>query len=225
MNKYIHIGYPKNFSTSLQRDYFSKHPSIFHLGIGVDSNIGYQDSIIDKTCEVYLKTCKYYKYESVKKNIISHFENLFKTANLNNKITGISFEHFSFSFSYDSISTHQKAERLSKIFGNNTKIIMIVRNQFDLIKSLYKEYVRIGFFGDFYSFIELIYKYQDRNFVYDFRFDYVFNTYAEFFGEEKTLYVTFTDQSKPNFNPRKNQLKFGNVVDGKVIIFDEISDG
>ena len=44
------------------------------------------------------------------------------------------------------------------------------------------------------------------------------------FGEESTYYVTFIDQSKPNFRPRESRLKFNEIVKGKVIVFDEIAD-
>ena len=44
------------------------------------------------------------------------------------------------------------------------------------------------------------------------------------FGEDKTYYVTFTDQSKPNFSPRKSKLEFNEIVEGKIIVFDEITD-
>ncbi|MBN1157306.1 hypothetical protein JXA85_06805 [Candidatus Woesearchaeota archaeon] len=46
----------------------------------------------------------------------------------------------------------------------------------------------------------------------------------QLFGEENTHYVTFIDQSKPHFSPRKSRLTFGEIVKNKVIIFDEISD-
>ena len=44
----------------------------------------------------------------------------------------------------------------------------------------------------------------------------------QYFGEENTYYVTFIDQSKPHFTPRKSKLKLNEVVIGKVIVFDEI---
>ena len=44
----------------------------------------------------------------------------------------------------------------------------------------------------------------------------------QYFGEENTYYVTFIDQSKPNFTPRKSKLKLNELVEGKVIVFDEI---
>lgn len=44
----------------------------------------------------------------------------------------------------------------------------------------------------------------------------------EYFRDENTYYVTFIDQSKPNFKPRKSRLKFNEMVKDKIIIFDEI---
>ena len=32
--KYIHIGYPKAGSTTLQNDFFSQHSQLYHLGFG-----------------------------------------------------------------------------------------------------------------------------------------------------------------------------------------------
>ena len=46
----------------------------------------------------------------------------------------------------------------------------------------------------------------------------------EYFGEDYTFYVTFIDQSKPNFIPRKSKLKFGEITKDKVIVFDELSE-
>ncbi|WP_432409975.1 hypothetical protein [Rasiella sp. SM2506] len=193
MTKYIHIGFPKNFSTSLQRDYFSKHPEIYHLGIGLDSNLGYRDAMVEKTLEVYLKTCKEYKYLEEKGKITAHFQNIFNSEKNTQRAIGISAEHLSFSFSYDSLSAPEKARRLFEIFGKETKIIMIVRNQFDLIKSLYRESVRVGFAGDFNSYFKLIYKYQDRNFIYDFRYDLMFETYTKLFGSENVAVFFFEE--------------------------------
>lgn len=44
------------------------------------------------------------------------------------------------------------------------------------------------------------------------------------FEEENTYYVTFIDQSKPNFKPRESRLKFDEIVKDKIIVFDEIAD-
>ncbi len=193
MVKYIHIGFPKNFSTSLQRDYFSVHPEIYHLGIGLGHNLGYKDSIVEKAFEVYLKTAKHYFYKEKEDHLIQHFSSLWNIKHDKCKAIGVSSEHLSFAFSYDGISAQEKAERLLKLFGAETKIIMIVRNQVDLIKSLYRECVRVGFIGDFKLFIDLLYKYQDRNFVYDFRYDLIYKTYTSLFGSENVGVFFFED--------------------------------
>lgn len=46
----------------------------------------------------------------------------------------------------------------------------------------------------------------------------------EYFGEKDTYYITFTNQSKPGFKPRKNRLEFNELVKNKIIVFDEITD-
>lgn len=43
-----------------------------------------------------------------------------------------------------------------------------------------------------------------------------------FFGEKDTYYITFVDQSKPSFIPRKTRLRFNEITQNQVIIFDEI---
>ncbi|MBI2151979.1 hypothetical protein HYU21_04595 [Candidatus Woesearchaeota archaeon] len=45
-----------------------------------------------------------------------------------------------------------------------------------------------------------------------------------FFGEDNTYYLTFVDQRKNNFTPRKSRLKFNELVKEKIVVFDEIDD-
>lgn len=193
-NKYIHIGFPKNFSTSLQRSYFSIHPELNHLGIGLNNNnLGYLDTTIEKALELYLKTAKDYKYKEVEPVLKKHFLECFNKAKSIDKKTGISAEHLSFSFSYDSISSQQKAERIYDLFGKGTAIIIIIRNQFDLIKSLYRESIRVGYAGSFKEYLYLFFKYQDRNYYYDIAYSNIINTYAKLFGED-AVHVLFFEK-------------------------------
>ena len=205
ITKYIHIGYPKNFSTSLQRDYFSKHPELFHLGIGIDSNLGYKDTLFEKTFEVYLKSCKEFKYNEVKDDIKTHFLSMFNKVENSYKAIGVSSEHLSFAFTHDGLSASEKCKRLFDIFGEDSKIIMVIRNQMDLIKSLFKESVRVGFSGDFEAYLNSLYKYQDRNFVYDFRYDLMYGLYAKYFGKENIKVLFFEDYRKNNNIELDNQ--------------------
>lgn len=50
------------------------------------------------------------------------------------------------------------------------------------------------------------------------------DTLINYLGTNKTIYCSFTDQSKPNFQPRKNGLIFGQLVENKTIILDELTD-
>ena len=191
MIKYIHIGFPKNFSTSLQRDYFSKHPNIYHLGVGCkDNNLGYVDGNISIALELYLRFAKDSVYQNQKNQIKEHFKYHFQQAKEKKdiKAVGISNEHMSFNFTPDGIDTSQKAYRLAEIFGKNTIIIMIIRNQMDLVRSLYRECLRIGYPYDYFRYIEYLYKFHERNFASDFFFDVTFDLYGKLFGK-KNIYL------------------------------------
>jgi hypothetical protein len=197
IRKFVHIGYPKNFSTSLQYDFFAKHPELFHLGIG--PQLAYSDPLTDATFEVYLKSAKGFKYDEVEKKLVDHFAKLIERAEKEGKkALTISSEHLSFSFSNDAIGFEEKMARLAKLVGNDLHIVAIVRNQFDLIKSLYRESVRVGFPGDFASYIYLLYKYQDRNYCYDLRYDLVYNVLCKYFKPENIHFLVFENMRQPD---------------------------
>lgn len=183
--KYIHIGYPKCFSTSLQRTFFPKHPSLIHLGTGTsDNNIGYLDKEIEHSLEVYLKYAKRPFYLTKREKIISCYERWFeRLQESSDKLAvGISSEHLCFSFTSDSLSFMEKADRLHDIFQGNTKIIILLRNQKDLIQSLYKESIRVGYFKTYSEYLDDLYKFQERNFFYDLCYDKVVSYYQDLFG-------------------------------------------
>ncbi len=203
MVKYVHIGYPKNFSTSLQRSFFSINPEIYHLGIGSGSNIGYRDSFLSSIFEVYLKTSKGFKYSEVKKRIKDHIDWHYSQAiDSKAKAFGVSSEHFSFSFTYDCLDFETKFERLIELFGEDIEVISIIREQLSLIKSLYKESVRVGFPGSFNDFLSSFYKFQDRNYYYDLRYDFVYSKLVEYVSKQKVNFLFFENYRDPS-----NQLK------------------
>lgn len=181
---------PKNLSTTIQRDFFDKHPEIMHLGVGVGSNVDYINPKIGAICENHLQYSKRAAYAPVKDSIKKTFADMFVEFdhNVNKKACGISLELLSFTFTPDQIEIEEKAERVHQIFGDNTKVIIIIREQFKLIESLYKEAVRIGYSGTFSDYLEFIYLLRDRNFILDFRYDYLFSLYSNYFGASN-IYV------------------------------------
>lgn len=194
MRKFIHIGYPKNLSTSLQRGFFSVHPKIAYLGIGVGSNIGYADNVVSSFFEHYVKYCVRARYKDQRDYIKKHFDNLFINAEKDGlDIVGASSEHLSFAFTADGIDTHEKAERVADVFGTETQILVILRNQCDLLRSLYQEGVRVGYPGTFYEYVDYLFKFQDRNFISDLEYDEVISLYADFFGLENVHCFFYED--------------------------------
>lgn len=213
MNEFIHIGYPKNFSTTLQRDFFSKHEKIFYLGIGLETSLGYKTPIIEKAFELYLKSAKYFKYCEFEEKLIQDLKRLREQAKTEGaSCMVVSSEHLSFAFTHDSIDIREKFKRLKRVF-NSPKIILIIRNQFDLIKSLYKESIRVGLKLSFEEYLYTIYKYQDRNFIYDFRYDLVIQQIEEIFGYGMFELVFFENYKDENGLISKNDTKINLIED------------
>jgi hypothetical protein len=211
--KYIHIGMPKNLSTTIQRDFFDKHPEIMHLGVGVGSNIDYINPMIGAACENHLQYSKRAAYLPVKEDIKKSFRDVFVEfqTNPSKKACGISLELLSFTFTPDQIEIEEKVSRVHEMFGDgDVKIIIIVREQFKLIESLYKEAVKVGYYGAFSDYLDFIYLLRDRNFILDFRYDYLFSLYSSYFGGSNIHVVPIeTVRSKSGeliYSDRKNLL-------------------
>ncbi len=184
MTRYIHIGYPKNLSTTLQRDFFSQHPLIHHLGVGVGSNIDYASDELNLVMEnyvLYATDRKYRQVEAFSKKVLTEALNVQVEGK---QAVGISGELLSFKFSPDHVDSETKARRLAELFDGDAKIIMLIRNQRDLLRSLYREVIKIGYGESFQDFIEYVVYYQDRNFAFDFDYASTVELYRNLFGSE-----------------------------------------
>lgn len=218
MKKVVHIGYPKNFSTSLQRNFFSLHPDVFHLGIGLEDNLGYFDDVVDTIFELYLKTSKNFLFEREFPRLKVHIEKLIQQAeNSSKKVLSVSSEHLSFSFTFDSIDFNEKLNRLKALFGEDLSFIMIIRNQFEVFKSLYRESVRVGYIGSFAEYIYSVYKYQDRSYYFDFSYDLVFKAIEKEFGKDSCSVFLFEDY-------RNEKSKSMIMSESKVKLINDLCD-
>lgn len=194
MKTFIHIGFPKNFSTSLQTQYFSKHPQLLHLGSGIEKNYGCLTDEIELLLEVYLKTANTYVFEKDKahlKNSLS--ETIQNNINSNHRAVTISSEHLSFSYTNDCLDLETKMERLSFFFDGEVEFIAIIRNQWDLLKSNWKEYVRTGYPENFNYFLNSVYKYQHNNFYHDFNYLRTLHVLKNYFPEAKVWFLPFEE--------------------------------
>ena len=194
MKNFIHIGYPKNLSTSLQRTFFSKHPDISYLGIGSGGDISYSDDIVDAFFEHDVKYCRRGEYEKKKSKIIDHFAQIQEQAEQKDyKAFGASSEHLCISVTSDSIETEEKAARLAEVFGAEANILVFIRNQAGLIKSLYRESIRTGYAGTFDEFVRYLYLFKERNFIPDLDYSTVLDIYSDWFGRDNIKIFVFED--------------------------------
>jgi len=147
---FIHIGYPKAASTTLQKQLFEKHPAILNLGVFPTGNIGndtinYSDSNIfinDKELQrlhYNISMLDDFQYDQLNmKNLYNSIYQKYVQDLKPKRVTIISNERFvSVNFSHNDIGA--KAKRLSNLFPE-ARIIIVIRNQIDLLISQYRDH-------------------------------------------------------------------------------------
>ncbi len=128
MNKIcLHIGFHKTATTFFQKNIFMRHSDIKYWGKPWKSSIS--DNLF------------YYIFNNKKKILFE--ENINKLLNLNNKKLNLfSEERLSSNYYYQNKDIESGMKRIKKIFKKNNsklKILVLVRNQVDLIISRYAE--------------------------------------------------------------------------------------
>ncbi|MEJ2166190.1 MAG: hypothetical protein P8X90_11715, partial [Desulfobacterales bacterium] len=216
INRYIHIGFPKALSTALQRNFFDAHPNIYHLGVGCGGNLDYIDPDVELAVEDYLLFCKDLRYREKQVFIANIFQRFFSAAESDphSNAVGISNESLSFGYIPGHIDVTVKARRLLSIFGGKTSIIMIIRNQPALLRSLYRESIRNGYWGSFNDFMKYVYFFQDRGFLYDFLYDRQYELYSSLFGS-KNVHVFQLEEFLTSGRLKVNE-------EGKIELFNRL---
>lgn len=218
MIKYIHIGYPKTLTTSLQTSFFSKHSQLLHLGVGCGSAIDFIDDDINIALENYILYAKEIPYLEYEDKIKNAFDKWFKYAEKEQyRAVGISFEWLSFNMTPYQNDIVVIAERLKRIFGKETKIIALLRNQSDFLKSLYGQFVKEGLSLSFNDFIDFSYTFKDNNFLYSLFYDRTFTLYAHLFDEKNIHFI-------PIETIRDSKTKQLIKEDNKIVLLQKISD-
>ena len=188
MDLYIHIGYPKTGTTTLQEELFAKHDDIFYLNQYISSDL-FRDVFYAR--ENYVKR-QIYNYKNVFRNI-DILEG--KTVVLSSESFtsyGMFFQHHPQPMMF-TVDPNTMARKLSLIFKetkifDNIYVFGSIRRQDDMIKSMYAQ-VYNRFFKkhkqtkDFRSFLQYAIE-NDDNFILDtLQYNYVFDEYERLFGE------------------------------------------
>ena len=139
------MGYPKSFSTSLQRNIFSHHPEIKYAGICCNSNfLDYGNDSIEILFESILKYANYHYYQNFIKN---HKKNILSFIEKSDLPVVFSSEHLSMNFSLQGLDSKTKYMRINEIFSDyRINILLIKRSPVKFIRSIYSEY--LDFIGD-----------------------------------------------------------------------------
>lgn len=187
--RYVHIGGPKCASTSLQCSFFPEHRQLYHVGNGhAGRNNRYIDDDVTTASEVDFRYKKKFLYdgEKTKKAFETHFLKAEEDEQV--KAVGYSSEFMCFTLANE-VDTVEKARRIREVFGDNTTIIFVFREQISLLRSFYTEMVKGGYYGDIKHWFEYSYLYQDRNWCFDFCFDRIVELYQGLFGSDNVCAI------------------------------------
>ncbi|MBN1797230.1 MAG: sulfotransferase domain-containing protein [Spirochaetales bacterium] len=142
----IHIGYSKAASSTLQKNLFARHSELNNLGSYPTQVLGKLSAPVDKPCEYltnpYLKEFykKIYMLDGIDysfSGITDIFNKQIKPLLDKKKINIFSHERLS-SVVFSTADRALRAQRLKQFFPK-AKIIIIIRNQLDIILSQYRD--------------------------------------------------------------------------------------
>ena len=193
-NLYLHIGYPKTATTTLQKHVFQHHPDINYLGIkGVE-----REGVDEHTYQIFNELIKNSKTEFDKDKIMccKTYLNTILNQNQNNL-------HQSLLFSHEDILDSRQQDVITradllKEFFKDAKVIIILRNQVDLIRSMYdmEPHEPLGIKDRYYAFdkwIDLSFNYYGKSFLCGLNYHRIVEHYRKLFGENNVEILLFED--------------------------------
>jgi len=199
------MGYPKCFSTSLQKAYFEKHPEITYGGMGIGDHLSYANTGLEFVFQSLLQHANKPFFDRNYKEAKKIVDDFVGSAN---ETTVFSLETLVFPFS--SLELDTIIERINLLFEDyEIQILLVIREQFDFLKSLYGEFIRMGYPETFSNFIQWVWGFRDRNFWELLNYPQVYDLLKQKFGEDN-IHLQFFETWKSNpeieINMRLSQL-------------------
>lgn len=208
---YLHIGYPKCFSTTLQRSFFAKHPSVQFGGIGVEDRISYATTEIEHCFESLLKYANEGYWEKHKRNVREHIRWFISKAK--DRRVVFSSEHLSMNFTLQGLENSVKYWRLNYLFeGYDIQLLIIRREPVKLLRSLYGEFIRMGYKEKYEDFLKWVLTFQDRNFVPDFNYKLKNKQLSAIFSPANIYWLSFEELKEKGVEASLNK-KLANWLD------------
>lgn len=197
---FFHVGYPKAASTSLQLNLFSCHSEIHDLS---------------KSIKERKRKLQENFYKSLKSNYFSVEANYDIFSYLSTeKINVFSHENMVDEFDNEFVNKELRANRIKTLFPN-AKIIMIIRQQNELLRSLY-DFWTVKPQNNINLWLKDLFdnKHQNPHYLSCLEFDKVIKLYQSLFGRDNVKILIFEELK---FNP----INFGHELSDFMNISEE----
>ena len=204
MRTFLHLGYPKCFSTTLQRQFYSVHPQIHFGGIGTETNIDFANRSLNLLFESGIIYFRNRRFQSELENFQSTLADFAGTASPGKQVCGFSSEHLLFNFTPQTVDIEEKIKRIQLLFGDQVQLVLVFREQLSLLVSLYKEYVNMGYRHGLDHFLQWVYQFQDRNFYGELLYADVLDQMFQVFDRQQVkvlFFETYKNQSSAALDP------------------------
>ena len=202
---FIHLGYPKTGTTFLQQKVFEKLKVTKSFGKPkIEENMGF---IVHSICKDDEKT-----FESNKELLIEKLRLIqFKEKNI------ISLEEFTSSVVVNNYNLIQIQDRLFNIFDKlskkkfRIKIILVLRNQKDILLSYYTEYyeriIKVNSrWANFKNFLNKFKNYEEKNLIIDsFNYNLLIRQIYKYYPKQNVK-ILFYEDFKSNIKDFMNDL-------------------
>jgi hypothetical protein len=202
MIDFLHIGDYKTGTTWLQKYFYSIHPDISYLGGPFNNQLleKYLHELIDS---------RDLDFDS--KNLRKKIEKQVGLI-IPGKKTGISREVFSATNFVTGENARRNAERLYSIFGD-VKVVFIIREQINMLTSIYSQYVKMGGTLPIKSFVfdPIV----SNGLLERLKWHKQITMYREIFGADNVhigLYEEFRDNKEKFLYSLSEFLEIGNVL-------------
>ena len=181
--KVIHIGFPKTATTYLQTMVFPRLAGSGYVDLGKEAYARLFSSLIDDDDTIF-------DADRTATDIWQHAGSQANALLSHERLTGADYRS-------GFVNRTQIAHRLKRVGFD--RVIITIRNQFDVLESAYKQHVRSGGVLRFRDYLSL--DSESPRYLHPRYFDYglAYDLYATLFGSANVLVLQYEDMAEPRF--------------------------